>query len=261
VAAIGGPFNASRSRTFSPALQSSSRFPCRLRIAFGTPAACRSAPAPASRLPALGPLLRSETSRRTARRGPRRGQFRTANGPSRPPTNGGAAQILYSKTDHRGIQKAGSKWRCRGAFIASKRRAGRAPRFLIWQRSDRILAEMSHSLGFRIEAVARSTHAALRCDITISQNRGKASAREPRTCHGRGFSLFWTPGSKPRSLSFQWTAQRRSRKERRKILPAKIPATGGASASDIGRAPADIAKACVMAPVPKRLQCIARRVS
>jgi hypothetical protein len=112
LAAIGGPFNASRSRTFAPPLRSSSRFPCRPRTAFGTPAACRNAPAPASRLPVLGPMLCSETSRRTARRAPRRGQFRTANGPSRPPTNGGAAQILYSKTGHREIQKAGPKWRC-----------------------------------------------------------------------------------------------------------------------------------------------------
>jgi hypothetical protein len=127
-ASIGGELNASRTRTFSPALQSNSRFPCRLRIAFGTPAACRNAPAPASRLPALGPLLGSGTTRRTARRAPRRGQFRTANGPSCPPTNGGAAQILYSKTRHRGIQKAGSTWRCVGAFIASKRRTERRPR-------------------------------------------------------------------------------------------------------------------------------------
>ena len=112
MAAMGGPFNVSRSRTFARPLRSSSRFPCRPRTAFGTPAACRNAPAPASRLPALGPMLRSETSRRTARRAPRRGQFRTANGPSRPPTNGGAAQILYSKTGPREIQKAGSKRRC-----------------------------------------------------------------------------------------------------------------------------------------------------
>ena len=84
-ASIGRRLNASRSRTFAPPLQSSSRFPCRPRTAFGTPAACRNAPAPASRLRALGPMLRSEASRRTARRAPRRGQFRTANGPSRPP--------------------------------------------------------------------------------------------------------------------------------------------------------------------------------
>jgi len=148
-ASIGRRLNASRTRTFAPPLQSSSRFPCRPRTAFGTLAACRNAPAPASRLPVLGPMLRSETSRRTARRAPRRGQFRTANGPSRPPTNGGAAQILYSKTGPREIQKAGSKRRCRRArdaesFLASKRRGGHAPRFWFGQRSDLILAEMSH---------------------------------------------------------------------------------------------------------------------
>ena len=63
LAAIGGPFNASRSRTFAPPLRSSSRFPCRPRTAFGTPAACRNAPAPASRLRALGPTPRCRTLR------------------------------------------------------------------------------------------------------------------------------------------------------------------------------------------------------
>ena len=128
-ASIGGALNASRSRTFAPPLRSSSRFPCRPRTAFGTPAACRNGPAPASRLPALGPTPRCRTLQWARRRAPRRGQFRTANGPSRPPTNGGAAQILYSKTGPREIQKAGSKRRCLRAFMASKRRAGRAPRF------------------------------------------------------------------------------------------------------------------------------------
>jgi hypothetical protein len=82
-----------------------------------------------------------------------------------------------------------------------KRRAGNGRSFgcgprwarasiLIRRRSDLISAEMSHRVGFRLEAVARSTHAALRCNITISQNRGDASAREPRTYHGRGFSLL-----------------------------------------------------------------------
>jgi hypothetical protein len=81
-----------------------------------------------------------------------------------------------------------------------KRRAGHAV-FRLWaslgarldfgqRRSDLISAEMSHPIGFRLEAVARSAHAALRCNITISQNRGDASAREPRTYHGRGFSLL-----------------------------------------------------------------------
>jgi len=82
-----------------------------------------------------------------------------------------------------------------------KRRAGNGRSFgcgprwarasiLIRQPSDLISAEMSHRIGFRLEAVARSAHAALRCNITISQNRGDASAREPRTYHGRGFSLL-----------------------------------------------------------------------
>ena len=135
-ASIGRRLNASRSRTFAPPLQSSSRFPCRPRTAFGTPAACRNAPAPASRLPALGPMLRSETSRRTARRAPRRGQFRTANGPSRPPTNGGAAQILYSKTGPREIQKAGSKRRClrarRGIIHGEQTSRWACASILIW---------------------------------------------------------------------------------------------------------------------------------
>src|SRR5262249_47640199 len=59
----------------------------------------------------------------------------------------------------------------------------------------RPLAEMSHQIVFGFAAVAESARAALLSIITISQNRGDASAREPRTCHGRGFSLlaalFW----------------------------------------------------------------------
>src|SRR5262245_9230245 len=51
-----------------------------------------------------------------------------------------------------------------------------------------LLAEMSHSIIFGFGAVAGSAHTALRSAITISQNRGDASAREPRTYHGRGFS-------------------------------------------------------------------------
>src|SRR5262249_55445287 len=54
----------------------------------------------------------------------------------------------------------------------------------------RLLAEMSHQIVFGFAAVAESAHAALPSIITISQNRGDASAREPRTYHGRGFSLL-----------------------------------------------------------------------
>jgi len=39
-------------------------------------------------------------------------------------------------------------------------------------------------------AVAESAHIALGYRITIGQNRGDTSAREPRTYHGRGFSLW-----------------------------------------------------------------------
>jgi hypothetical protein len=94
---------------------------------------------------------------------------------------------------------------------------------LIWQRSDLILAEMSHQVGFRLEAVARNTHAALRCNITIGQNRGNASAREPRTCHGRGFSLLdagFSPGAG--SLVVPVDGPALISQSRRKILPAKI---------------------------------------
>ena len=54
----------------------------------------------------------------------------------------------------------------------------------------RLLAEMSHQIVFGFATVAGSAHAALPSNITISQNRGDASAREPRTYHGRGFSLL-----------------------------------------------------------------------
>src|SRR5262245_54325508 len=85
---------AFRIRTFAPALQSSSQFPCRPRSAFGRPAASRNAPAPASRLPALGPMLRCRTLRPTARCAPRQAQSQKADEPSRPPTNGGGAPNL-----------------------------------------------------------------------------------------------------------------------------------------------------------------------
>ena len=75
-------------------------------------------------------------------------------------------------------------------------------------RSDLILAEMSHRIGFRLKAVARNAHAALRCNITISQNRGNASAREPRTYHGRGFSLLDARVSPAPSWSFSSMARR-----------------------------------------------------
>ena len=79
------------------------------------------------------------------------------------------------------------------------------------KRPDLILAEMSHRIGFRLEAVARSAHAALRYNITISQNRGDASAREPRTYHGRGFSLLdarFSPGPSRPAWSFSSIARR-----------------------------------------------------
>src|SRR5262249_892193 len=49
---------------------------------------------------------------------------------------------------------------------------------------------MSHQIVFGFAAVAESARAALPSIITISQNRGYASAREPRPYHGRGFSLL-----------------------------------------------------------------------
>src|SRR5262245_55539414 len=100
---------------------------------------------------------------------------------------------------------------------------------------------MSHQIGFRLEAVARSAHAALRCNITISQNRGNASAREPRTYHGRGFSL-WARilGRAAWSLSLHGPAL--ISQNRRKILPA----TEGAPAKKVRH----------IAPA-KALQCFA----
>lgn len=67
----------------------------------------------------------------------------------------------------------------------------------------RLLAEMSHRIVFGFAAVAGSAHAALPSNITISQNRGDASAREPRTYHGRGFSL-WPPSSTPVRPQAAW---------------------------------------------------------
>src|SRR5262245_59606985 len=81
------------------------------------------------------------------------------------------AQILYSKTGP-------CENRNRGA-----------------ENRRRLLAEMSHQIVFGFAAVAESAHAALPSIITISQNRGDASAREPRTYHGRGFSLLAAPDS------------------------------------------------------------------
>jgi hypothetical protein len=93
----------------------------------------------------------------------------------------------------------------RGPIMASKRLWACAS---ILVRSDLILAEMSHRIGFRLKAVARNAHAALRCNITISQNRGNASAREPRTYHGRGFSLLHARVSPAPSWSFSSMARR-----------------------------------------------------
>src|SRR5215467_7172600 len=81
------------------------------------------------------------------------------------PTEWWCAQILYSKN---------------GSLRNSKGRT---------ENNRPLLAEMSHRIVFAFAAVAGSAHAALRSDITIRQNRGEASAREPRTYHGRGLSL------------------------------------------------------------------------
>ena len=51
---MGRGLNASRTRTFAPPLRSSSRFPCRPRTAFGTPAACRNRPRLRAGCPFLG---------------------------------------------------------------------------------------------------------------------------------------------------------------------------------------------------------------
>src|SRR5262250_1610930 len=48
---------------------------------------------------------------------------------------------------------------------------------------------MSHGTLFELEAVAQTAQIALAWGITIRQNRGDTTAREPRTYHGRGLSL------------------------------------------------------------------------
>src|SRR5215468_5329230 len=48
---------------------------------------------------------------------------------------------------------------------------------------------MSHGPLFELEAVAQTAQIALAWGITIRQNRGDTTAREPRTYQGRGFSL------------------------------------------------------------------------
>jgi len=55
-------------------------------------------------------------------------------------------------------------------------------------------AEMSHGTLFELEAVAQTAQIALACGITIRQNRGDTTAREPRTYHGRGPSLLLSWG-------------------------------------------------------------------
>jgi len=62
---------------------------------------------------------------------------------------------------------------------------------------------MSHATLFESEAVAETAQIALAWGITIRQNRGDTSAREPRTYHGRGFSLSGTgePVRPPRRLA------------------------------------------------------------
>src|SRR5206468_8579913 len=52
---------------------------------------------------------------------------------------------------------------------------------------------MSHAMLFELDAVAETAQIALAWGITIRQNRGDTTAREPRTYHGRGFSLSATP--------------------------------------------------------------------
>ena len=188
-ASIGRRLNASRSRSPS---RSSSRFPCRPGTAFGTPAACRNAPAPASRLPVLGPMLRSETSRGTARRAPRRGQFRTTNGPSRHPTNGGAAQILYSKASQREIQKACWKWRvfrlwaplgARLDFDPAALGSGFRQKCHTESVSDSRLLREARMLHYG--ATSRSARIVV---TLLHESLGPTTA---------GASLFWTPDSPP----------------------------------------------------------------
>src|SRR5262249_59538245 len=84
-------------------------------------------------------------------------------------------------------------WRCAQNLIFQNRPLRNSKRCTEDRR--RPLAEMSHQIAFGFAAVAESAHAALPSIITISQNRGDASAREPRTYHGRGFSLLAAPGS------------------------------------------------------------------
>src|SRR5438874_7840652 len=52
---------------------------------------------------------------------------------------------------------------------------------------------MSHAMLFELDAVAETAQIALAWGITIRQNRGDTTAREPRTYHGRGFSLSAIP--------------------------------------------------------------------
>jgi hypothetical protein len=58
-----------------------------------------------------------------------------------------------------------------------------------YQRPRIASAEMSHGTLFELEAVAQTAQISLAWGITIRQNRGDTTAREPRTYHGRGFSL------------------------------------------------------------------------
>jgi hypothetical protein len=53
---------------------------------------------------------------------------------------------------------------------------------------------MSHGTLFELEAVAQTAQISLAWGITIRQNRGDTTAREPRTYHGRGFLLKWLCG-------------------------------------------------------------------
>ena len=69
-------------------------------------------------------------------------------------------------------------------------------------------AEMSHATLFELDAVAETAQIALAWGITIRQNRGDTTAREPRTYHGRGFSLSAIPTGGRHSVHASLTADR-----------------------------------------------------
>jgi len=115
-----------------------------------------------------------------------------------------------------------------------------------------LLAEMSHRIVFGFAAVAGSAHAALRSNITISQNRGEASAREPRTYHGRGFSLWppqvpaLTPSGLGQVRRCAFCGPLLTSQKKRKILPLSARAS-----PRIGRAPACVETRVPGQPLPR----------